>query len=119
MTCKCCMTLRRNATDTTPRATLVCVPTYSFRCTQRCEPVEQRFSMADVPSQVTCPECGETAARRISSPALGRGNSAAMKAHDASRATADSPTVVTSIPQQGRAASPTTSNPLHRRLPRP
>ncbi|MGV8873199.1 MAG: FmdB family zinc ribbon protein [Rhodococcus sp. (in: high G+C Gram-positive bacteria)] len=95
------------------------MPTYSFRCAQRCAPVEQRFSMADVPSQVTCPECGEAAPRKMSSPVLGRGNSAAMKAHDASRATADTPAVVSSLPQQGRAASRTTSNPLHRRLPRP
>nr|WP_268988546.1 zinc ribbon domain-containing protein [Rhodococcus sp. 15-2388-1-1a] len=75
--------------------------------------------MADAPSQVTCPECGEAAARQISSPALGRGNSAAMKAHDASRSTADTPAVVSSVPQQGRPATRTTSNPLHRRLPRP
>ncbi|MCZ4517113.1 zinc ribbon domain-containing protein [Rhodococcus ruber] len=95
------------------------MPTYSFRCAQRCAPVEQRFTMADVPGEVLCPECGEAAARQISSPALGRGNSAAMKAHDASRATADTPTVVSSIPATGRASSPTTSNPLHRRLPRP
>ncbi|WP_200936563.1 FmdB family zinc ribbon protein [Rhodococcus sp. Leaf278] len=95
------------------------MPTYSFRCAQRCTAVEQRFSMADVPSEIPCPECGEAAARTISSPALGRGNSAAMKAHDASRATADSPKVVSSIPPQGRTATRTTSNPLHRRLPRP
>ncbi|MFI8566084.1 FmdB family zinc ribbon protein [Rhodococcus sp. NPDC078407] len=95
------------------------MPTYSFRCAQRCAPVEQRFSMADAPSAVTCPECGRTATRQISSPALGRGNSAAMKAHDASRATADTPAVVSSLPQQGRSSSRTTTNPLHRRLPRP
>ncbi|MGB2720169.1 MAG: FmdB family zinc ribbon protein [Rhodococcus sp. (in: high G+C Gram-positive bacteria)] len=95
------------------------MPTYSFRCAQRCDPVEQSFSMADVPSEVTCPECGEAAGRKISSPALGRGSSAAMKAHDASRATADTPAVVSSLPPAGRSAPRTTSNPLHRRLPRP
>nr|WP_176457391.1 MULTISPECIES: zinc ribbon domain-containing protein [unclassified Rhodococcus (in: high G+C Gram-positive bacteria)] len=95
------------------------MPTYSFRCAQRCAPVEQRFTMADVPGEVVCPECGGAAARQISSPALGRGNSAAMKAHDASRATADAPAVVSSLPQQGRSTTRTTSNPLHRRLPRP
>ncbi|OZE82694.1 hypothetical protein CH305_09150 [Rhodococcus sp. 15-649-2-2] len=113
------MTLRRNATDSAPRATLGCVPTYSFRCAQRCAPVEQRFTMADVPGEVPCPDCGEAAARQIYSPALGRGNSAAMKAHDASRATADKPAVVSSLPAAGRSATRTTSNPLHRRLPRP
>ncbi|KAA0922900.1 zinc ribbon domain-containing protein [Rhodococcus sp. 05-2254-6] len=95
------------------------MPTYSFRCAQRCAPVEQRFSMADVPSEVPCPACGQAAARKISSPVLGRGNSAAMQAHDAARATADTPAVVSSVPHQGRAATRTTSNPLHRRLPRP
>ncbi|OZD06974.1 hypothetical protein CH275_07140 [Rhodococcus sp. 06-235-1A] len=95
------------------------MPTYSFRCARRCAPVEQRFTMADVPGEVPCPECGGAAARLISSPALGLGNSAAMKAHDASRATADTPTVVSSLPPSGRSATRTTSNPLHRRLPRP
>nr|WP_306436833.1 MULTISPECIES: zinc ribbon domain-containing protein [unclassified Rhodococcus (in: high G+C Gram-positive bacteria)] len=75
--------------------------------------------MADAPPQVTCPDCGEAAPRQVSSPALGRGNSAAMKAHDASRATADTPAVVSSLPPAGRSATRTTSNPLHRRLPRP
>ncbi|MFY2789371.1 FmdB family zinc ribbon protein [Rhodococcus sp. KRD162] len=110
------MTLCRNTAD---RATLEHVPTYSFRCAGRCAPVDQIFPMSDVPSEVPCPECGGAAARKISSPALGRGNSAAMKAHDASRATADAPTVVSSIPHSGRSSSRTTSNPLHRRLPRP
>ncbi|QII04203.1 zinc ribbon domain-containing protein [Rhodococcoides fascians A25f] len=95
------------------------MPTYSFRCAQRCAPVEQRFAMAGVPGEVPCPDCGEAAARQISSPALGRGNSTAMKAHDASRATADTPAVVSSLPGAGRSATRTTSNPLHRRLPRP
>ncbi|WP_441344162.1 MULTISPECIES: FmdB family zinc ribbon protein [unclassified Rhodococcus (in: high G+C Gram-positive bacteria)] len=113
------MTLCRNVADATSNATLGYVPTYSFRCAQRCAPVEQRFSMADVPSEVPCPACGQAAARKISSPVLGRGNSAAMQAHDAARATADTPAVVSSVPHQGRAATRTTSNPLHRRLPRP
>ncbi|MBY4126772.1 zinc ribbon domain-containing protein [Rhodococcus fascians] len=113
------MTLCRNVADDPAKTSLGSVPTYSFRCAQRCAPVEHRFSMADVPGEVACPECGGPAVRQISSPALGRGNSAAMKAHDASKATADTPTVVSSIPTQGRASSPTTSNPLHRRLPRP
>ncbi|OZD79549.1 hypothetical protein CH296_10310 [Rhodococcus sp. 14-2496-1d] len=113
------MTLCRNVADISSPTTLGCVPTYSFRCARRCAPVEQRFSMADAPSEVTCPECGDAAARQISSPALGRGNSAAMKAHDASRATADTPAVVSSLPPAGRSATRTTSNPLHRRLPRP
>ncbi|AJW41821.1 hypothetical protein NY08_3814 [Rhodococcus sp. B7740] len=42
-----------------------------------------------------------------------------MKAHDASRATADTPAVVSSLPAAARSATRTTSNPLHRRLPRP
>ncbi|MGB6180386.1 MAG: zinc ribbon domain-containing protein [Rhodococcus sp. (in: high G+C Gram-positive bacteria)] len=75
--------------------------------------------MAEVPAHVECVHCGDSAPRTIASPALGRGNSPAMRAHDAARATAEAPHVVSSIPGKSRRGTPTTSNPLHRKLPRP
>jgi len=41
-----------------------------------------------------------------------------MRAQDATRATADRPDVVRSLPTSGRRAQ-VTANPLHRKLPRP
>lgn len=99
------------------------VPTYVFRCSSpSCRTggtFEQHHPMATVPDAAPCTSCGEPATRTVTSPALGRGNSSIVKAHDAARASAESPAVVSSLPGRGRAGTPTTSNPLHRKLPRP
>ena len=95
------------------------MPTYVFRCAQRCVDVEEIHAMATVPTEVVCPVCGASAMRIVGSPALGTGNSPAMRAQDATRATAEAPAVVSSVPGSRRRATPVTTNPLHRKLPRP
>lgn len=74
--------------------------------------------MATAPADTPCPSCSSQAKRRIGAPALGAGNSSGMRLQDATRATADRPDVVSSLPASRRRA-PVTANPLHRKLPRP
>ncbi|MGV9711617.1 FmdB family zinc ribbon protein [Gordonia sp. NPDC003424] len=94
------------------------MPTYVFRCSGDCADFTDVHPMASVPESVACPECGGAARRIIGAPALGVGDSTAVRLQDATRATADNPQVVSRVPRGGRA-TPVTSNPLHRRLPRP
>ena len=75
--------------------------------------------MAEVPREDACPQCCATSRRLIGAPALGIGSTAAMKLHDRTRASADTPQVVNALPRGARRATPVTTNPLHRRLPRP
>ncbi|MGV0837290.1 zinc ribbon domain-containing protein [Mycolicibacterium thermoresistibile] len=74
--------------------------------------------MQSRPDVVDCPTCRRPARRLIGSPHLGRGGSAAMALQDATRATADNPSVVAHPPPPSRRQK-TTTNPLHRTLPRP
>ncbi|MFL0238114.1 FmdB family zinc ribbon protein [Mycobacterium sp. SMC-17] len=94
------------------------MPTYVFRCGQGCPDFTEQHSMASVPADTPCPSCSGAARRRIGAPALGAGNSPGMRVQDATRATADRPDVVQSLPTSRRRA-PVTTNPLHRKLPRP
>jgi hypothetical protein len=70
------------------------------------------------PDTVQCPRCDAQARRTIGSPSLGRANSTAMALHDATRATADRPQVVSQVPS-APSARPISRNPAHRKLPRP
>lgn len=94
------------------------MPTYVFRCPDGCPDFSERHPMAGVPDTALCPACSEPARRMVGAPALGMGGSAAMRAQDRTRATADTPDVVTSLPPS-RRSTPVTTNPLHRKLPRP
>ncbi|SHV86718.1 regulatory protein, FmdB family protein [Mycobacteroides abscessus subsp. abscessus] len=100
------------------RAYGVVVPTYVYRCGQGCPDFTEQHSMATAPADTPCPSCSGQARRRIGAPALGAGNSSGMRVQDATRATADRPDVVSSLPASRRRA-PVTTNPLHRKLPRP
>ncbi|MGJ0120156.1 zinc ribbon domain-containing protein [Williamsia sp. MIQD14] len=97
------------------------MPLYGFRCDQGCGDAERAFSMASVPDRIACPGCGAVARRRFESIAVGHGRSAAMRLHDATAATADSPRVTSSVPPAGpgRTRRPVSTDPRHRRLPRP
>ncbi|MGV9673136.1 MULTISPECIES: FmdB family zinc ribbon protein [unclassified Gordonia (in: high G+C Gram-positive bacteria)] len=95
------------------------MPTYVFRCAGHCADVEQVHTMASVPDAVDCAHCGGVASRIIGSPALGVGNTAAMRLQDTTRASADRPAVVSAVPRRGRGTTPISTNPMHRRLPRP
>jgi putative FmdB family regulatory protein len=94
------------------------MPTYSFRCEQDCPDFTAQFPMTAIPDQQPCPGCGSAARRRIGNPSLGAGDTSAMRLHDATRASADNPAVVKSLPASSRR-TPVTTDPLHRRLPRP
>ncbi|MGV0875239.1 FmdB family zinc ribbon protein [Mycolicibacterium sp. XJ879] len=91
---------------------------YVYRCQTCCSTVEKMHSMLSRPDVVECPQCMGEARRAIASPHLGRAGSTAMALHDATRATADQPAVVTAPPPAPRRQTITT-NPLHRKLPRP
>lgn len=96
------------------------MPTYVFRCPGECADFTERHSMASVPDVADCPGCATEARRIVGSPALGVGNSAGMRLQDATRATADRPQVVSSLPPRGaRRATPVSTDPRHRKLPRP
>ncbi|MGC4934610.1 FmdB family zinc ribbon protein [Gordonia sp. DT30] len=95
------------------------MPTYVFRCAGECADIEQSHPMTDIPEAVICPDCGATARRTIAAPRLGAGRSVAMRLADATRATAERPAVVTSVPGSPGTPTPVSRNPLHQRLPRP
>lgn len=92
------------------------VPLYEFRCPE-CGPFDQAHTMAAVPSATTC-ECGAPAPRRMSAPRLGHLNSPTMALLDRTARSAHEPDVV-STPPAPRAATPVSTNPRHRMLPRP
>lgn len=94
------------------------MPTYVFRCEQVCSDFTAQYPMSAVPTAALCPDCGDTARRIVGAPALGVGRSAAMRLQDRTRATADRPEVVTGPPAR-RTRAAVTTNPLHRKLPRP
>ncbi|WP_158021347.1 zinc ribbon domain-containing protein [Mycolicibacterium chubuense] len=70
------------------------------------------------PDEVACPTCRGPARRMIATPHLGRTAGAAMALHDATRATAERPAVVSS-PTRAAPRRPVSTNPLHQTLPRP
>ncbi|AZG47251.1 FmdB family zinc ribbon protein [Gordonia insulae] len=95
------------------------MPTYVYRCGDGCSDFTERHPMAAIPDSANCPGCGTGARRVIGTPALGASDPAAMRLHDATRATAETPAVVSNVPGRRRRATPVSSNPLHRKLPRP
>ncbi|NVN52096.1 zinc ribbon domain-containing protein [Mycolicibacterium hippocampi] len=95
------------------------MPSYTFRCRQDCVDFVEQHPIAAPPDTAACPECGDPARRMIGKPALGAGGSSQMRLQDATRASAESPDVVTNIPAGNRRATRVSTNPLHRKLPRP
>lgn len=94
------------------------MPMYDFRCDEHGVRAK-KFSMADVPATSTCPDCAAVTKRVFTSPALGSGNSRAMRTIDASKQTAEKPGVVTSLPSQQRPSRPVSFDPRHAKLPKP
>ncbi len=95
------------------------MPRYVFRCPQGCPDFTEHHPLTAAPDGTACRCCSARARRIIGSPALAAGNGAAMRLHDRTRATADTPAVVSSPPPASRRRTPVTTNPLHRKLPRP
>ena len=95
------------------------MPSYSFRCVAGCR-FDALFSMAEVPGEMACRECGGLARRAITAPHLSGSGSAAFGLVDRAARSAHEPPVVSGLPgaDPGRR-QPVTRNPLHAKLPRP
>ncbi|MEH3154120.1 MAG: zinc ribbon domain-containing protein [Gordonia paraffinivorans] len=93
------------------------MPLYVFRC-PTCPDVDRAFTMAAVPDEIDCATCGAAARRVITTVAAGA-DPTATRLLDATGATADRPAVVSAIPGRTRPARRVTTDPRHRRLPRP
>lgn len=94
------------------------MPIYEFRCEsaheyERSVPISARDEAQD------CPDCGAPSRRRISAPRLSRLGSSAGKLLDATARSAHEPAVVDRVPGARPAATRTTTDPRHARLPRP
>jgi putative FmdB family regulatory protein len=96
------------------------MPVYEYRC-QQCPVFEVIRPMASVADVESCPQCGGPARRKISAANLSRTSSAAFRLLDSTQRSAAEPTVVSGqLPPSGtKRVQPFTSNPLHRKLPRP
>nr|WP_109551607.1 zinc ribbon domain-containing protein [Mycobacteroides franklinii] len=90
---------------------------YAYRC-MSCGDTARNFPMATAPDTVPCPGCPEPARRVFGIAGISRGSSARMRLLDATHRSASEPSVVSALPNVRRSA-PVTSNPLHRKLPRP
>src|SRR5699024_12590834 len=91
------------------------MPLYDYRCPEG-DVVEKFFSMHDKPDTVSCPQCGQTAASLIPAVGPSQMRSRAMRALDATKATADTPQVVNAVSgtRTGRYRPTTVNhNPTH------
>lgn len=94
--------------------------TYEYTCPDH-GLTEVSLPMGSAPVSLDCPECGAPARRVYSSPRVSSVDATRMGLIDATKATAEQPAVVTSIPGQRsgppqRMAPP---DPRLKKLPRP
>lgn len=95
------------------------MPIYEFKCPDG-HLSERQLPMTSETRQLDCPECGVTATRIISAPAVRRTDGKVARAVDAAQKSAYEPTVVNSLPSSGnRRATPVSHNPQHAKLPKP
>lgn len=96
------------------------MPIYEYRCPE-CSIFEVISPMSAASDQQSCPTCGGAARRKMSVPNLSKAGTSAFQLIDSSERSASEPQVVTgALPSKSRRKSqPYTSNPLHRKLPRP
>ena len=92
--------------------------TYAYRCALD-GPFDLRAPMGQAPPRACCPACQDEAPRAFVAPRLGSGRGDLVRAIDRAEASADRPAVVSRLPTSGRRGARTTTNPLHRTLPRP
>ena len=94
------------------------MPSYAYRCSEGCR-FDAIYSMAEVPGEVTCRECGASARRAVTAPHLSQAGSSAYGLIDSAQRSAHEPAVVSSLPGAGpKRVQPVTRNPLHAKLPR-
>jgi putative FmdB family regulatory protein len=96
------------------------MPIYEYRCPQ-CRVFEVIRPMGGAADFESCPRCEQPARRKMSAPNLSRTGTAAFGLIDSTQHSAWEPRVVTGqLPSSGtQKIQPYTSNPLHKKLPRP
>ncbi len=95
------------------------MPLYEFRCETGHE-TERLLPMSTTTREISCPDCGTPALRRVSAPAVSTADPARMTLMDSTARSAHEPTVVNSVPSSPRTRpTPVTRNPQHQALPRP
>jgi hypothetical protein len=94
------------------------VPTYSFVCDRHGEH-DAVISMSALSATYPCPACDRPSRRVFHPPLLNLGDSRARRLIDATKATADEPPVVTSIPGAPRRRQKVARDPRLRNLPKP
>ncbi|QNG19912.1 zinc ribbon domain-containing protein [Rhodococcus triatomae] len=96
------------------------MPLYEFHCAD-CGPFEQSFPMATVPTAADCARCLRPARRVVTTVRWGRGSSPQMRLLDRTARSAHEPDVVAAPPpsRSGPSTAQPSTNPLHRKLPRP
>lgn len=95
------------------------MPSYEYKC-----PAHGRFdvvlSMAASSADHACPLCGMKSRKVISAPYLNLGDPMSRRVIDATKATADKPGIVTTLPtSSGRRSQQVSRDPRHQRLPKP
>ncbi|GAP80382.1 hypothetical protein Y09_3240 [Brachybacterium sp. SW0106-09] len=94
------------------------MPIYEFRC-QSAHEYERSVPISARDEDLLCPDCGAPARRRMSAPRLGRLGSTAGQLLDRAASSAHEPAVVDRVPGASPAATRTSTDPRHARLPRP
>ncbi|MDK1359873.1 zinc ribbon domain-containing protein [Arthrobacter sp. zg-Y1219] len=108
------------------------MPLYAYRCPDCSDhpagsDFEASLAMGEAPGSLPCPVCGAPAPRRFTAPHLSRAYSSAYRLIESTQRSAAEPAVVRSPADGPRPAGPRpggrrgniTTNPLHRKLPRP
>ncbi|MBU8812566.1 FmdB family zinc ribbon protein [Mycolicibacterium goodii] len=93
------------------------MPTYTFRCSN-CGPFDLTRAIAEHSSTPACPECQTPARRVFGSVPLTTFTAGHHRAFDAAAASAESPTVVKSIPAGADRPRAPRRNPGLQSLPR-
>ncbi|WP_457971558.1 FmdB family zinc ribbon protein [Arthrobacter sp. D1-17] len=95
------------------------MPIYEYRCPQ-CSVFEVICAMSEATDSSPCPSCQQSAPRKMGTPHLSRSSSAEFRLFDATKRSAHQPQVVRELPgTKGKNAQHYTTNPLHKKLPRP
>lgn len=94
--------------------------TYGYRCTQD-GPFDVTAPIGTAPAAAPCPRCAGTGRRVFTAPRLSTADPRRMALIDATKATADRPAVVDSVPAQtgSRRTVSARTNPMLAKLPKP
>lgn len=93
------------------------MPVYEFRCSG-CGRFEAQHTMATVPESQPCPACSTESQRMIAAVGLSGANSPRARAVEQAARSATEPEVVRGSPGRSRS-TPVSSDPRHRKLPKP